>query len=546
MVSRKEMMKQFTSGNGQDLREMFSAGTTWLEKNVEAVNAINVFPVPDGDCGKNMLLTMRSAMEKAYQASGQSASSVVKAMAQGALLGARGNSGVILSQILRGLAKGLEGKESFTTRDLAEALTEAAATAYRALSQPVEGTMLTVIHDVAVAAKKAAEENPQDLKLMFEAVVSAAEESVARTPSLLPILREAGVVDAGGEGLHILLAGALSYLRGEVEPQQVVPPLPLDRQAIQAGAEAEEPYGYCTQLLIEGQGLNPVRIRKRLEGRGKSLMVVGDESNVRVHIHTDDPSAVLRYGLSLGNLHQISIESMDDQHREFVARRGEKSATLDIAVVAVALGEGMKKVFHSAGVTTVVSGGQTMNPSVQELLTAVESVPSNKVMLLPNNKNVVLTASQVQELTSKKVVVVPTKTMPQGMAALLTFNSKEDLAENTRTMKEAAAAITTVEIAKAVRTTRIKGLAIKKGQFIAIIDDENLVAAGDDMTEVIFQALDKVMTDTTELVTVYYGAGTRLAAAKKIAHEIDRKYPAKQIELVEGGQPNYKFIISLE
>jgi len=298
---------------------MFSTATVWLEKNASAVDAINVFPVPDGDCGRNMLLTMRSAMEAAYQAPNQSATSVIKAIAHGALLGARGNSGVILSQILNGLAKGLEGKESFTAKELAEALTEASQTAYRALSKPVEGPILTVIRDVATAAQIAASEKPEDLKSIFEAVVKAAEQSVAKTPLLLPVLREAGVVDAGGQGLYVLLDGALRYLRGEtvetlgrVEP--VAPTSPLTYEAMQAGAKAEEPYGYCTQFLIEGQGLNPDRIERKLAEKGKSLMVVVDQSNVRVHIHTYDPSAVLRYGLSLGTLHQISIESMEEQH----------------------------------------------------------------------------------------------------------------------------------------------------------------------------------------------------------------------------------------
>lgn len=545
-------MKQFTLATGQDLREMFSAGTAWLEKSAPDIDAINVFPVPDGDTGTNMVLTMRSAMEEAYRAPDRSASSVIRAMAYGSLMGARGNSGVILSQILRGLAKGLEGKESFTGKDLAEALTAASTTAYKGLSRPVEGTILTVIRDVAAAAEAAAKENPEDLELIIEAVVKAAKESVARTPSLLPVLREAGVVDAGGQGLYTLLEGVLRYLKGETEempfrkPQLVAPVLPLTPKIIGVATELEEPYGYCTEFLVEGKKLKPDRIRRRLEGKGHSLIVVGDESSVRVHIHTFDPGAVLRYATSLGVLHQVRVQNMDDQHREFVEMQKERLPALDVAIVAVALGEGMKEVFRSLGATAVVSGGQTMNPSVRELLGAVESVPSDKVILLPNNKNVVLTASQVQPLTTKQVVVVPTKTMPQGVAALLAFKYEGDLEKNAQTMAEAATAVRTVEITKAARTTQIKGLSIKKGQMIAIVDDEDLVAAGDDASLVILQALDKVGMDAIEVVTIYYGTDTESDEPEKIAQEIGSKYPGKQIELVKGDHPNYKFIISLE
>ncbi len=545
-------MKQIAVATGQDLREMFSAGAAWLEKGAPDIDAINVFPVPDGDTGTNMVLTMRSTMEEAFRAPDRSASAVIKAMAYGALMGARGNSGVILSQILRGLAKGLEGKESFTANDLAQALTVASQTAYAGLSRPVEGTILTVIRDVAKAAEAAAKENPEDLAAVVEALVNAAKESVAETPLLLPVLREAGVVDAGGQGLYNLLEGVSRYLKGETDatpfrkPQIIASTVPLIPKVISLTAEVEEPYGYCTEFLIEGQRLSPDRIRKRLEVKGQSLIVVGDESNVRVHIHTFDPGVVLRYATSLGVLHQVKVQNMDDQHREYLGMQKERLPAMDVAVVAVALGEGMKEVFRSLGTVAIVSGGQTMNPSVRELLQAVESVPSNKVILLPNNKNIILTASQVGPLTSKQVTVVPTKTMPQGIAALLSFGYEKALEENAQAMGEAATSVKTVEITRAVRTTQIKGLPIKKGQVIAVVDDEDLVAAGDEMAAVIFQALDKVGVETIEVMTLYYGAGTKPEEAEAIAQEIGNKYPGKQMELISGGQPHYDFIISLE
>ncbi|HEX75666.1 MAG TPA: DAK2 domain-containing protein [Dehalococcoidia bacterium] len=545
-------MKQVFSCSGQELLDMMAVGSSWLEKSAPDINAINVFPVPDGDTGTNMLLTMRSVMEEADRASDDSVSAVAKAMAYGALMGARGNSGVILSQIFRGLAKGLEGKESFDGKDWAEALVQASHAAYQGLSQPVEGTILTVIRDVSTSAEAAAQANPADLTCVAEAAVEAAKNSVARTPLLLPVLREAGVVDAGGQGLYVLLEGALHYLRGETEemqyrkPQMVTADLPLSSKAAQLVAEPEEPYGYCTNFLVEGQKLNPDKIRHRLEGKGQSLIVTGDDTNVRVHIHTYDPGAILKYVISLGTLHQIQIQNMDDQHVGFVEMQQERLPTADIAVVAVASGSGLREVFQSLGVAAVVPGGQTMNPSVREVLQTVESVPSQKVILLPNNKNIILTASQVQPLTDKEVVVVPTKTIPQGIAALLSFSYEGALEEAAQAMEEAIATVKTVEVTKAVRSTQIKGLKVRKGQAIGIVDDEDLVAAGDSITDVLFEALDKVGIESVEVVTLYYGADVEAAQAEEIIQEIGNKYPEKQVELIRGGQPHYNYIVSLE
>ena len=531
---------------------MFAAGSSWLEKSVADINAINVFPVPDGDTGTNMFLTMRSTMEEADRAPLNNVAAVVKAMAQGALMGARGNSGVILSQFFRGLAKGLAEKESITGSDWALALSEASRTAYKGLSQPVEGTMLTVIRDASTAAEVAAQTDPDDLTSVAEAAVEAAKDSVARTPLLLPVLREAGVVDAGGQGVYILLEGALRYLRGEMEemqyrsPQMVTADLPLSPTAAELIAESEEPYGYCTNFLLEGQKLNPDKIRKKLEDKGESVVVVGDEATVRVHIHTYDPGSVIRYATSLGSLHQLQIQNMDDQHVGFVEMQRGKLPASDIAVVAVASGNGVREVLRSLGAAAVVSGGQTMNPSVQEILQAVESVLSQKVVLLPNNKNIIPTASQVQPLTSKEVAVVPTRTFPQGVAALIAFNYEDSLQKNAQAMEEAIATVKTVEVTNAVRDTRMKGLKVSKGQAIAIVDDEELVAAGDSMAEVVFEALDKAGVESVEVVTLYYGADVEATQAEQIIEELRNKYPDKQVEIVSGGQPHYGYVVSLE
>jgi DAK2 domain fusion protein YloV len=545
-------MKQVLSCGGQEFKDMFAAGSSWLEKTVPDINAINVFPVPDGDTGTNMFLTMRSVMEEADRVSDHSVSAVAKAMAQGALMGARGNSGVILSQFFRGLAKGLDEKDSITGRDLAIALSEASRTAYKGLSQPVEGTMLTVLKDASKAAEERAQTEPENLIKVAEAAVNEARDSVARTPLLLDVLREAGVVDAGGQGVYVLLEGALRYLQGNAEemryrrPQMVAASVPVGAKAAPLTTETEEPYGYCTNFLLQGHKLDADKIRKKLENKGQSIVVVGDESTVRVHIHTYDPGGIIRFATSLGTLHQLQVQNMDDQHVGFVEMQKDRLPSLEISVIAVAIGSGMKEVFRSLGAAAIVSGGQTMNPSVQELLQAVESVPSQKVILLPNNKNIILAASQVHELTTKEVAVIPAKTMPQGIAALIAFNYEGGIAENVQAMNEAISAVKTVEITEAARSTQLHGLKIRKGQIIAIVDDENLVSAGNDLDEVLFEALDKADIGSAEVVTVYYGADIEASQAEQVVNEIRDKYQDKQVEVVSGGQPNYSYVVSLE
>jgi DAK2 domain fusion protein YloV len=545
-------MEQIYSCGGQEFRDMFAAGSSWLEKSVPDINAINVFPVPDGDTGTNMFLTMRAVVEEADRVSSGSVSAVAKAMAQGALMGARGNSGVILSQFFRGLAKGLDEKESITGSDLAVALGEASRAAYQGLSQPVEGTMLTVIKDASKAAEESAQTAPDNLTKVMADAVEAAKDSVARTPLLLDVLHEAGVVDAGGQGVYVLLEGALRYLEGKVEemkyrrPQMVVAKLPVGAKAAQLAVETEEPYGYCTNFLLEGHKLSPDKIRKKLESKGQSIVVVGDEATIRVHIHTYDPGGVIRYATSLGTLHQLQVQNMDDQHVGFIEMQKGRLPSLEIGVVAVAAGSGMIEVFRSLGAAAIVPGGQTMNPSVRDILQAVEAVPSQKVILLPNNKNIILAASQVQPLTSKEVAVIPAKTIPQGIAALIIFNYEAGMEENVKAMEEAIAAVKTVEITEAARTTQVQGLKIKKGQAIAIVDDEKLVAGGDNIDEVLFEALDKTGIASAEIVTVYHGADVEATQAEQVVQKIRDKYPEKQIEMVSGGQPHYYYVVSLE
>jgi len=545
-------MAEVKAINGKELRAMFEAATGWLEKSSADIDALNVFPVPDGDTGTNMLLTMRSSIEEAYQVSDKSISTMARAMARGALVGARGNSGVILSQIWNGIAQGLDEKDKITGADLVAALLQASKTAYKGLSNPVEGTILTVMRQSAAAAEKHASEVSDDLLSVMEATVDAARDSVANTPTLLPVLKDAGVVDAGGQGLYTILEGALHYLKGETEqlklrrPWMVASSVPLTTRVPQMVGTADEvPYGYCTNFVIKGSALDPEKLRKRLEKKGQSVIVIGDDSAVRVHIHTLDPGEIMHYVNPLGTLHQINIRNMDEQYRDFLEMQKERMPVVDTAIVAVVNGEGLTQVFTSLGATLIVPGGQTMNPSTKDILQAVEAVPSEKVIILPNNKNIVLTAGQVQSLTKKKVEVVSTHTIPQGVAALLAFDYEAGLEANAENMRQAQGEVRSIEVTRAVRDTRLGGLEIKKNQAIGFVD-EDLVAVDDKAEEALEQALERVVPDRAEVVTIYYGADTKKPDAEKMAAAVRERYPRLQVEVVQGGQPHYNYIASVE
>jgi fatty acid kinase len=537
--------------SGQDLRDMFAAATSWLEKSVPDINALNVFPVPDGDCGTNMLLTMRSTLEEAYRAPDNDAGAVAQAMARGALMGARGNSGVILSQIFRGLAQGLEGHDSFSGKDFAAAFTKGSTVAYKALTRPVEGTILTVARDASAAAREASSSD-DDLVPILEATVVAARESVAKTPILLPTLKQAGVVDAGGQGLYVLFEGALLHLKGDTDimevrrPQVVASVIPLVTKFPQLMTEKEEPFGYCTEFVLQGnKKLHPDRIKKSLINEGQCLIVVGDENLVHIHIHTFDPGKVLRHATSLGILHEIKIQNMDDQHKEYTEMVKAQAPPPEIATIAVVSGDGLGQVFRSLGVSAIVPGGQTMNPSTRDMLQAVEAVPQDKVIILTNNKNVVPAARQVRGLTSKKVRVVPTETVPQGVAALLAFNYDTDLKANAAMMEDAVSAVKTIEVTRAVRPANIGNMKIRRREAIGFVDGE-LRAAGEKPAQVLLDVLEGVGTGSSEIVTVYYGKTTKRAEAEGAVEEIRQKHPNLEVELVYGGQPHYDYIASVE
>jgi DAK2 domain fusion protein YloV len=532
--------------DGRAFKRLIRYGLAWLERHQAAINALNVYPVPDGDTGTNMLLTMQSAFREIHESPEEEVGTLAQKVAHGALMGARGNSGVILSQILRGFAKSMAGVAAFDTVQFAAALREAAATAYKGVIKPVEGTILTVAREAADAGVGAAATS-DDLRYVLEQVVREARRSVTRTPTLLPVLAEAGVVDAGGQGLLVILEGMLRYTKGE--------PVTLDSEMeaavhLSAPHAPGEGYGYDIQFIIHGEALDVEEIRRTLAAMGDSALIVGDSRAIKVHVHSPDPGTPITYGASQGSLSRVIVENMQEQYQEFIVNKARQPAPAteplcDIGTVAVVPGEGLAQVFSSLGVSRVVPGGQTMNPSTEQLLQAIDDLPCEQVIILPNNKNVVLTAEQARSLCSKQVAVVPTINVPQGIAALLALNFQADLAANAHVMAEAAQAIATAEITRAVRSTRVDGLAIEEGDVIGLVNGK-LEVKGSTPDEAVRLALEKMHAADHEIITLYFGESVAPQEAAELAGALAQAYPDREIEVVDGGQPHYYYIVSAE
>ncbi len=563
---------------GQDLKRSITAGALWIARNAEAINALNVFPVPDGDTGTNMALTMQAAVNQVADSPTHSVAEIAASVSRGALMGARGNSGVILSQILRGFSDSVAGKDHISAVEFADALVAATATAYRAVLRPVEGTILTVIKDTGEGAKAAAGVLNSFGYVLAE-TSKEARASVNRTPSLLDKLRDAGVVDAGGYGLWVMLDGMRRYAEGEeIETlpleEGMGSALPKDVSATGVHVEHGE-YGYCTNFLLVGEGWDFDDVRARIASLGESAVIVGDDRLVKVHIHTETPGTVLNYATSLGSLRQINIANMQDQHEEFLEMHAqgastaaghpgavrqdaalgaksvsgrdpdEKVAETRIAVLAVAAGTGLVDAFRSMGATAIIEGGQTMNPSTEDILKAVESVPQNEVIVLPNNNNIVMSAKQAAGLTKKNVVVVPTETIPQGMAALIALNFEASLQDNSEAMQEAAKSVQTGELTRAVRDAKVNGMEVKTGEYIGLHNNA-LVTTAADLESAAWSLMEHMRSSDHELITVYWGGEATEEDAGKFRSEVVERYPNSEVELVHGGQPYYDYIISAE
>ena len=555
---RSQRLRRISVFDGQDLKKAMLAGAASLEEHREIINALNVFPVPDGDTGSNMYATIQAAFRDVINSEDTSAGVISARLAHGALLGARGNSGVIFSQILRGLAQGLEKKQTFSALDLALALDEAQRLAYRAVIKPVEGTILTVVRETAEAAMTSAKRGDDLVAMMQEAII-AARQSVAHTPDLLPTLKQAGVVDAGGQGFCTILEGVWHYIRGESGQVTTASLLAstttpiLDSTVKKGRVKIEEEFGYEVVFLLRGEKLDVEGIRQTIiDMGGVSTVVAGDEKMLKVHTHTAWPGKILDYGVNIGSLLDINIENLQEQSLTYAAEsEAEHTAeeiqpvTQQIATVAVVAGPGFERVFHSIGITAIVPGGQTMNPSTEELLAAVDAVDARQVILLPNNSNVILSARQVIGLSSKEVFVVPTESMPQGIAALLGFNFEADFKSNCEAMTEAATRIQTAEITTAIRTVRVGGVRVREGDFIGLVNG-NLVIAGQDIEYVIRETLQRMSIEHYEIVTLYFGEGVTKQQAEDTARSIKEKYSHLEIEVVDGGQPHYAYVISAE
>jgi uncharacterized protein len=521
---------------------------SWLAANHEEVNRLNVFPVPDGDTGTNMLLTLQSAVEDIKDSTAAEVSKIAKLASHGSLMGARGNSGVILSQIFRGFARAVEGKSSLTPIELAAAFEEAANAAYRAVNKPTEGTILTVAREAGRAATAAASAPDATVPRVIAAASAGAKAAVLKTPSQLQILREAGVVDAGGYGLQIILDGMLRSVE-ETEVLQGLGAKVVASPAAQIAIDLpEEGWGYCTEFLIEGSRLDVDLIRNQIEALGNSVLVVGEPELVKVHVHTDDPSSVINIAGGYGKLLKLSVGDMSTQHKRIREAGGaiERAPRPNgVGLVAVVAGRGLVDIFRGLGVDAIVEGGQTMNPSTQDMLRAIESVPYAEVLLLPNNSNVILAAKQVLGLTERTVHVIETHSVPQGIAAVVAFKPDRPAAENLKAMKAEAERVQTIEVTHAVRDSRSNGLRVKKGDVIGLINDK-LEFTGSDYMDVVNKALGKLGPDGYELVTVYRGEEASDEQLAELESQLKANYPGLEVEVQQGWQHHYPFILSVE
>lgn len=544
----------FRACDGPGLKRLTYAALTWLQTNHQAINALNVFPVPDGDTGTNLLLTMQAAYKEIAESTEPRAGKVAQAIAQGALMGARGNSGVILSQIWRGFARTLDGAETFDTALFAKALHTARNTAYRGVVRPVEGTILTVIKDCAAAAEAAYPHTP-DLGAMLALVVEAAHASVQRTPDLLPVLKQAGVVDSGGYGLAIILEGMWRIVQGlPLDKAEAQPHTPLSLNAVGAALDAVEP-GQEWEVVVDFRPRGELDLQNlyaRLEQIGTSLQVGEGEGLYRVHVHLLKTKrlAPIELAEELGTVVKVHMENLLDQlglddHPKEEPLPLAQVQPGQIGVVAVAPGPGFARVLASLGAAAIVSGGQSMNPSTQDILDAVGNLPTDQVIILPNNKNIQLAAQQAAEMSVKHVKVIPTRTVPQGIAALLNYVPEGDLAELAATMESALRNVETGEITTATRTVELDGVNVRTGQVIGL-HNGTLKVATDALPDTLLQLLALMQVAERELVTLYRGEMVTAADSAALAAQIRAQYPQLTVEEHVGGQPHYQYILSAE
>ncbi|WP_404452552.1 DAK2 domain-containing protein [Virgibacillus necropolis] len=546
--------------DGTVFTQMVRLGAHHLTNNAKKIDALNVFPVPDGDTGTNMNLSMTSGANEVKKLDSSNISEVAQAFSKGLLMGARGNSGVILSQIFRGFARGMDKKAELTTEDLAQAFDMGVSTAYKAVMKPVEGTILTVVKDAAKAAVEASK-NEKDVIALMETVLREAKASLKRTPDLLPVLKEVGVVDSGGQGLVTIYEGFLAALKGEELPEGVTSDVEMEEmvnaehhkiaQDFMDTSEIE--FGYCTEFMvkfddvkIKANPYNEEEFRNELSEIGDSLLVVSDEDVVKVHVHAEYPGNAMTLGQRYGSLINMKIENMREQHTAIV---GEKEAVpkekVPYAIVTVAMGKGLKSLLESLGASVVIEGGQTMNPSTQDITNAIIEANAENVLILPNNKNIIMAAEQAAELAEVNAAVVPSKTIPQGISAVLAFHPDSEINENKEAMHEACGQVKTGQVTYAVRDTQIDGITIENGHFMGIADGK-IKATHKDKSETVKLLLEGMITEDDEILTILQGEDVSDEEVEELVKYIEETYEEVEVEVHNGNQPIYSYIFSVE
>ena len=542
------------------LAKMFLAGAQNIEAKKDYINELNVFPVPDGDTGTNMSMTIMSAAKEVTALNKPAMKDLAKAISSGSLRGARGNSGVILSQLLRGFTKAIKEEKEIDVLALAAACQRARDTAYKAVMKPKEGTILTVASGIATKAAEMAEET-DDLEVFIPAVIEHAQDVLNQTPEMLPVLKEAGVVDSGGQGLLEVIKGAYdAFLGKEIDYSSIKPSTSVTVNKVNAEDTADIKFGYCTEFIIltekEFTEEDEHEFKKFLSSIGDSIVCVADDDVVKIHVHTNDPGLAIQKALTYGQLSKMKIDNMREEHQEKLIKDAEKLAReqaekekeppKDYGFISVSVGDGLSQIFRELGVDYLIEGGQTMNPSTEDMLNAIDKVNAKAIYILPNNKNIILAANQARDLTEdKEIIVVPTKTVPQGVTALISYVPEKSLEENTEEMTEAIARVKTGQITYAVRDTRIEDNEIHEGDIMGI-GDKGILAVGSGKEKVAEDTVAAMMTDDAEVISVYYGADASEEKAEELAATLEEKYPDCEVEVNYGGQPIYYYIISVE
>ena len=545
--------------NGLVLAEMIDLGSKNLAKNAEKINSLNVFPVPDGDTGTNMNLSMSSGSKETAANVVENIGELGKSFSKGLLMGARGNSGVILSQLFRGMSQYIADKKEIDAKEFAEAIQNGVSIAYKAIIKPVEGTILTVAREAAEAGLKAAENTDSVVEVM-EAIYAESQASLKRTPDLLPILKEVGVVDSGGQGLVCVYQGFVAALKGEkIEGLESVETNVVDMQFeddhdMDFMSPEDIVYGFCTEFTVrldkEKKEFDEDKFRADMSKFGDSLLVISDSEYVKIHVHTETPGEVFNYGQQYGELIKIKSDNMREQHREVLRKQEAKQATApkelkEQAMISISMGAGLSKVLTSMGVDYIVEGGQTMNPSTEDIMKAIKEVNAKNIFIFPNNKNIQLAAKQAAELAEENVFVIESKTAPQGLAAVMVFNPQAAPEENFANMQEVLSTVSTLEVTHAVRDTNIEGVEIKKDEFMGIRNGK-IVVSNLSLNTVLEELLEKSIDEDTEIVTLYLGEESTEEYTDFLEKLIEEKYPDVEVELIESGQPVYPYIIGVE